>query len=279
MRRVPEWLVWPSCRHNWTFEGTRTAPGALSCVCCEKRESQEQADESLDLSAGASRDENSVDQTRGIKVNFAAVANDAHKGGEEAGMGGRARADWCVPGDGGQLGYRSGIHGKVAEMLKRMGEPFSRTRASWRKDSCIQLAHELQERGMAPEELEGSSSARHCWSTCRAGAGTGGEMQKGAQKNLAAAKNPAEAPTRRVPRGTETMCAMLPNELLALDVCDLLFDYDGPGTLAVSVKKRKNGQRRQGLWPRIGTASRADYDVIRMSAMDVEDKEGHEQSM
>ena len=62
LRRVPEWLVWPSCRHNWTFEGTRTAPGALSCVCCEKRESQEQADESLDLSAGASRDENSVDR-------------------------------------------------------------------------------------------------------------------------------------------------------------------------------------------------------------------------
>jgi hypothetical protein len=55
---------------------------------------------------------------------------------------------------------------------------------------------------------------------------------------------------------------MQPSKLHVLDICYLLFDYYGPGTMVVLVKKRKSDQWLQGLWPRI--EARADYDVISM---------------
>lgn len=58
-----------------------------------------------------------------------------------------------------------------------------------------------------------------------------------------------------------TICALRVSEITELDVCDLLFDFE-PGTLAVRIKKRKNDQKRAGLWPRIGHASNAKFDVI-----------------
>jgi integrase len=60
-----------------------------------------------------------------------------------------------------------------------------------------------------------------------------------------------------------TLCALRVSELTELDVCDLLFDFE-PGTLAVRVKKRKNDQKRAGLWPRIGHASDPRFDVIHL---------------
>jgi len=61
-----------------------------------------------------------------------------------------------------------------------------------------------------------------------------------------------------------SLCALRPQEIAALDVCDMLLDHDGPGTLAVRVKKRKNDRQRHGLWPRVGTAKKVKYDVINL---------------
>ena len=60
-----------------------------------------------------------------------------------------------------------------------------------------------------------------------------------------------------------TVCALRVSELIELDVCDLLFDFE-PGMLAVRVKKRKNDQKRAGLWPRVGRASNPQFDIISL---------------
>jgi integrase len=60
-----------------------------------------------------------------------------------------------------------------------------------------------------------------------------------------------------------TVCALRVSELIELDVCDLLFDFE-PNTMAVRVKKRKNDQKRAGLWPRVGRASCPRYDIISL---------------
>jgi integrase len=60
-----------------------------------------------------------------------------------------------------------------------------------------------------------------------------------------------------------TVCALRVSEILELDVCDLLFDFE-PGTLAVRVKKRKNDQKRAGLWPRVGRALNRQFDIISL---------------
>ena len=58
-----------------------------------------------------------------------------------------------------------------------------------------------------------------------------------------------------------TLCAMRPSEITQLDVCDALFDLDCAGVLAIRVKKRKNDQRRAGLWPRCGRAATPRHDI------------------
>eukprot|EP00961_Rhodomonas_salina_P189965 2562939-Rhodomonas_salina.1 len=58
--------------------------------------------------------------------------------------------------------------------------------------------------------------------------------------------------------------ALRVEEITAIDVCDVLFDHDGAGTLAIRIKKRKNDQKRAGLWPRIGEAQDPALDVISL---------------
>ena len=48
-----------------------------------------------------------------------------------------------------------------------------------------------------------------------------------------------------------TVCALRPSEIMRLQLCDLLFDIDGPGTLALLLWVRKNDGNKSGLWPRI----------------------------
>jgi len=60
-----------------------------------------------------------------------------------------------------------------------------------------------------------------------------------------------------------TTCALRVSELSELDVCDLLFDFE-PGVLAVRVKRRKNDQKRAGLWPRIAHAAKPEFDVVAL---------------
>jgi integrase len=49
-----------------------------------------------------------------------------------------------------------------------------------------------------------------------------------------------------------TMCALRCGELARLDVCDLLWDFDGVDTLAILLWYRKNDGMKRGLFPRIG---------------------------
>ena len=49
-----------------------------------------------------------------------------------------------------------------------------------------------------------------------------------------------------------TICALRAGEIQRLDVCDLLWNVDGPDTLAVFLWYRKNDGFKQGLDPRIG---------------------------
>jgi integrase len=60
-----------------------------------------------------------------------------------------------------------------------------------------------------------------------------------------------------------TVCALRVSELIELDVCDVLFDFE-PNVLAMRVKKRKNVQKRAGLWPRIGVAVDPRFDIIAL---------------
>jgi integrase len=61
-----------------------------------------------------------------------------------------------------------------------------------------------------------------------------------------------------------TVCALRVSEVLQLDVCDVLFDFE-PGVMALRVKKRKNDQKRAGLWPRIGHALSRRFDLIHLT--------------
>eukprot|EP00961_Rhodomonas_salina_P283729 3834617-Rhodomonas_salina.1 len=47
-----------------------------------------------------------------------------------------------------------------------------------------------------------------------------------------------------------TIFALRPSKIIALDVCDLLFDLDCPGTLALEILKRKNDKEKRCLRPR-----------------------------
>ena len=72
------------------------------------------------------------------------------------------------------------------------------------------------------------------------------------------------------------LCALRPQEIAQIDVCDLLFDHDGPRTLAIRIKKRKNDRKRNGLWPRVGLATKPQYDVITLARTWL-DRTGREQ--
>lgn len=54
-----------------------------------------------------------------------------------------------------------------------------------------------------------------------------------------------------------TLCVMRATEVARLDVCDLLWDYDGAETLALLLWYRKNDGFKRGLPPRIGKGSTA----------------------
>lgn len=74
--------------------------------------------------------------------------------------------------------------------------------------------------------------------------------------------------------GVATTCCLRPSEVVALQVCDVWFDYDQEtappgdtrfrGTLALNIKVRKQDQERKGHHPRIGRASDARYDLVFM---------------
>jgi integrase len=64
--------------------------------------------------------------------------------------------------------------------------------------------------------------------------------------------------------GLGTTCAMRVSEILQLDACDVLFEFE-PGVMALRIKKRKNDQKRAGLWPRIGHASSPRFDLIHLT--------------
>jgi hypothetical protein len=55
-----------------------------------------------------------------------------------------------------------------------------------------------------------------------------------------------------------TICANRAAEITRYDVCDLLWDYDGPQTLALLLWYRKNDGFKRGLNPRIGRGSTTD---------------------
>ena len=61
-----------------------------------------------------------------------------------------------------------------------------------------------------------------------------------------------------------TMCALRVSEILRIDVCDLLWDHDGPDTLAICIWKRKNDQGKRGLYPRIAAAVNRALCVIAL---------------
>ena len=64
-----------------------------------------------------------------------------------------------------------------------------------------------------------------------------------------------------------TVCAMRASEVTQLDVCDLSWDHDGPDTLMLRIKHRKNGMKREGLFPRIGASQHKRFDVLQMLRM------------
>ena len=68
-----------------------------------------------------------------------------------------------------------------------------------------------------------------------------------------------------------TVRALRPAEVIALQTCDVWFDYDceaypGPlyqGTAAINIRHRKNDQAAKGHYPRVGKASQPQYDIVR----------------
>jgi hypothetical protein len=52
-----------------------------------------------------------------------------------------------------------------------------------------------------------------------------------------------------------TLCALRASEIGRLDVCDVLWDFDGIGTAALLLWYRKNDGLKRGLFPRIGRGS------------------------
>jgi hypothetical protein len=52
-----------------------------------------------------------------------------------------------------------------------------------------------------------------------------------------------------------TICALRAAEIGRIDVCDVLWDYDGPETVAIALWYRKNDGFKKGLHPRIGKGS------------------------
>ena len=48
-----------------------------------------------------------------------------------------------------------------------------------------------------------------------------------------------------------TICALRPSEIMRLDVCDVIWNIDGAGTLALCLWYRKNDGPKRGLWPRV----------------------------
>ncbi len=55
-----------------------------------------------------------------------------------------------------------------------------------------------------------------------------------------------------------SLCALRAAEIGRLDVCDVLWDFDGPGTVALLLWYRKNDGLKRGLFPRIGRGNTAD---------------------
>lgn len=65
-----------------------------------------------------------------------------------------------------------------------------------------------------------------------------------------------------------TILCLRVNEVALLQICDVLWDYDAAwdptfsGSAAVRVYRRKQDQRRKGLYPRIGKARFAAFDLV-----------------
>ena len=59
-------------------------------------------------------------------------------------------------------------------------------------------------------------------------------------------------------------CSLRLSELIDLDLCDLIFDIDGPHTLGINVKRRKQDHFREGLRPRIGPPNDPRFDLISL---------------
>jgi hypothetical protein len=61
-----------------------------------------------------------------------------------------------------------------------------------------------------------------------------------------------------------TICALRASEVSRLDVCDVLWDFDGPGTLALLLWYRKNDGLKKGLFPRIGKGATTGTCPVRL---------------
>ncbi len=61
-----------------------------------------------------------------------------------------------------------------------------------------------------------------------------------------------------------TLCALRSSEIGRLDVCDVLWDFDGPGTLALLLWYRKNDGLKRGLFPRIGKGAASGTCPVRL---------------
>jgi hypothetical protein len=66
--------------------------------------------------------------------------------------------------------------------------------------------------------------------------------------------------------GTGTIFALRPSEVGNVDVCDLLWEEDGPGTLALDILRRKNDQTKHGLRPRAEKAVNPELCILAIVA-------------
>jgi integrase len=64
-----------------------------------------------------------------------------------------------------------------------------------------------------------------------------------------------------------TTCALRAGEIRDLDICDASWDHDGPNTLMLRIKLRKQAKGREGLYPRIGAARESRFDIIKLLKM------------
>jgi hypothetical protein len=61
-----------------------------------------------------------------------------------------------------------------------------------------------------------------------------------------------------------TTCALRAGEIRDLDLCDTSWNHDGPDTLMLRIKLRKQAKGREGLYPRIGASREPRFDILKL---------------